>query len=107
METKEIIKLIESDNLIKFYKCAAWNGVNGLRRKALIRDNYECQMCKDKGRYHKAENVHHVLEVKKFPQHAMSLENLLCVCITCHNEIHKRFDTEEKKDNKFTNEERW
>ena len=103
MTTQEIIKLIQSNNLMKFYKSKAWLT---LRKKALKRDNFECQMCKRKGMYHKAENVHHIKEVNLFPRLALVLDNLMSLCIRCHNEVHDRLDQQQKKP-KFINEERW
>lgn len=103
MPTEEIVKLIQLNNLMKFYKSKAWLT---LRKKALKRDNYECQMCKKKGKYHKAENVHHIKEVKQHPEQALHLDNLLSLCIKCHNEIHDRLDQQQKKP-KFMNKERW
>ncbi|WP_353762086.1 hypothetical protein [Bacillus cereus group sp. RP43] len=31
-----------------------------LRQKAMKRDNYECQICKSRGKYKPVENVHHI-----------------------------------------------
>ncbi|UOE96065.1 HNH endonuclease signature motif containing protein [Alkalihalobacillus sp. LMS39] len=99
---QELLAAIKIGNLMKFYKSKEWLS---LRKKALKRDNYECQMCKSKGSYHKAENVHHIKEVKTHPELALSLNNLQCLCISCHNEIHDRL--EETRKPKFMNEERW
>lgn len=104
LTTLDIIQMIKADNLMKFYKSRDWLS---LRQEALIRDNYECQICKENGKYKKAENVHHVNEVKKFPELAMSLNNLQCLCIKCHNDVHDRLDDSCKPKPKFMNEERW
>jgi len=103
MTTEELIKLIRSDNLMKFYKCKEWLA---LRERALKRDNNECQLCKAKGKVGPAENVHHMKEVKTHPELALSLDNLQCLCIPCHNEVHDRLDKISNKP-KFINEERW
>ncbi|MDF2605912.1 MAG: endonuclease family protein [Bacillales bacterium] len=81
-----------------------------LRNQALLRDNHECQKCKAKGKYHKADCVHHIAELKLFPQFALDLDNLRSLCNTCHNEEHGRlniFQLNVKKKPKFMNEERW
>lgn len=106
MKTEEIRRLIQEDNLMKFYKSRAWMD---LRLKALFRDNYECQHCKAKGKYRKADCVHHIQEVKDFPWLALVLDNLLCLCNTCHNIVHGRNTIWElnRKQPKFVNEERW
>lgn len=105
MELKRIKELIAQDKMIKFYQCAAWYGKKGIRNKALQRDNYECQSCKRKGKVKKAEQVHHIKEVKKYPELALVLENTESLCLDCHNEEHERFS--ENNQPKFINEERW
>ncbi|MEH7490843.1 HNH endonuclease [Neobacillus niacini] len=106
METQDVIKLIQSDNLMKFYKGKDWMS---LRLVALRRDNQECQNCKSRGKYRKADCVHHMKEVKDHPELALSLDNLQSLCNSCHNEIHGRESIWElnKKAPEFINEERW
>jgi 5-methylcytosine-specific restriction enzyme A len=108
MKTSDIIKLIQSDNLITFYMSKDWKA---LRKEALIRDNNECQLCKAKGKYRKADCVHHMKEVKPHPELALTLDNLQCLCNSCHNEVHGRDNIWElnkpKGKPKFVNEERW
>jgi len=104
MMTLELIQFIREDKIMKFYKSKQWLS---LRLIALERDNYECQECKRKGRYYKAENVHHKKEVKTHPYLALDINNLECLCIRCHNEEHKRLDKLTKKIPKFMNVERW
>jgi len=99
---QELIQFIINGELMKFYKSKEWMA---LRQKALKRDNFECQMCKDAGRYHKAENVHHLKEVKTHPHLSLTLGNLQCLCITCHNEVHDRLEVTRK--DKFYQDERW
>jgi 5-methylcytosine-specific restriction enzyme A len=107
MTIEELIKLIKEDNLMKFYKGKDWNA---LRLKALKRDNHECQLCKGKGKYRKADCVHHMKEVKEHPELALTLDNLQCLCNNCHNEVHDRrniYELNRKNEPKFMNEERW
>lgn len=99
---QELIQFITNGELMKFYKSKEWMA---LRQKALKRDNFECQMCKDAGRYHKAENVHHLKEVKTHPHLSLTLSNLQCLCIKCHNKVHDRLESVRAP--KFTNDERW
>lgn len=99
----ELIAHINADRLMKFYKSPEWFAV---REQARNRDNYECQLCKEAGRYHRVENVHHIKEVKTHPHLSLTLSNLQCLCISCHNKVHERLDDEERKP-KFVNEERW
>lgn len=87
---------------MKFYKSNEWMT---LRLEALKRDNYECQLCKVAGRYHKAENVHHMKEVKTHPHLSLTLNNLQCLCIKCHNGVHDRLEV--TRATKYMNDERW
>ncbi|MGU3441217.1 HNH endonuclease [Bacillus cereus] len=104
MDETKLIHLIKENKLQKFYKSKEWKV---LRQHALKRDNYECQICKSKGKYKCAENVHHMKEVKTHPQLALDLDNLQCLCIRCHNEVHDRLDRIQKKERKFMTPERW
>lgn len=94
--------LIRQDKVVKFYQWSEWRK---LRQQALKRDNYECQTCKRDGKYAKAQNVHHLKEVKQHPELALTLSNLECICITCHNKEHERL--EKTRQVRFTNKERW
>ncbi|NEY20511.1 HNH endonuclease [Bacillus ginsengihumi] len=95
--------LIREDKMIPFYK---WSGWRKKRQEALERDNYECQECKREGKYSRAQNVHHLKEVKDRPDLALTLDNLESVCIQCHNKIHdKRLKKDKRKP--FVIEERW
>ncbi|MGW8050195.1 HNH endonuclease [Enterococcus dispar] len=106
-----LVELIHEDRLKVFYDSAKWRH---LRQRAMKRDHYECQMCKALGRHHKVENVHHIKEVKDRPDLALTLDNLICLCIDHHNEVHERYMTiaekKQKKLNSFKNfdpTERW
>ncbi|KEK25707.1 HNH endonuclease [Bacillus gaemokensis] len=103
MEKREFINLIKTDKLMKFYKSKEWRQ---LRVKVLQRDNYECCMCRDKGKYRKADCVHHIKEVKEYPELALTFENLKSLCNQCHNEVHDRLKAQDKPP-AFVNEERW
>lgn len=104
-----LLDLIQQDKLVKFYKCKEWRS---LRAKALKRDHYECVMCRAEGKYHRAENVHHILEVKERPDLALTFSNIECICIKHHNFIHDRYQpiVRTKPEDKFSNfnaTERW
>ncbi len=104
-----LLDLIAKDNMIPFYKSKQWRT---LRAKALKRDHYECVLCKAEGKYHRAQNVHHIQEVKARPDLALSLENIECICIRHHNAIHDRYQPvvhvkPEDRFNNFDASERW
>lgn len=114
--------LIKENKLWKFYKCPEWIR---LKTQVLQDQHYECQICKSRGivtRYDETEDgrrkliqtVHHVNEVRKHPELALSRyyfvdgvrhDNLIAVCKKCHNEIHDRFGG--NKTSGFVNTERW
>ncbi|WP_318841570.1 HNH endonuclease signature motif containing protein [Metabacillus halosaccharovorans] len=71
----------------------------------MIRDNNECQNCKRIGRYRAADHVHHLKEVKEYPEYALTFDNLESLCRRCHNDVHDRLA--EVNQPKFINEERW
>jgi 5-methylcytosine-specific restriction enzyme A len=69
----------------RFYKSTVWTR---LRKVALERDNYLCQVCKRDKRYTPAKIVHHLVEVKVDWERRLELDNLESVCHPCHNRIH-------------------
>ena len=105
--------LISVGKIILFYKSDDWEE---LRQEVLEELNYECQECLKRGRYTRAECVHHVNEVRIRPDLALSKfyidhegnqqRNLVPLCNTCHNIVHDKLGKWQQKD-KFTNEERW
>jgi 5-methylcytosine-specific restriction endonuclease McrA len=106
-----IRELIANGQEVKFYKCKAWRL---LRENILAKYHYECQECLKKGKYTRAHTVHHVNELKKRPDLALSeyytdhegkkCPNLLPLCLDCHNAEHDRIGYEPKN---YLNEERW
>lgn len=102
MNKVRIMNYLKKFNL-KFYKTKEWLDK---RQEMLIRDNYECQMCKAKGRVSKATTVHHIKHYKDHPYLALTDDNLMSVCEVCHNKLHpeKGFKHEKKKE---IHAERW
>lgn len=86
-----------------FYKSKEWKAK---RKEILKRDNKECQKCKSRGKYYKAETVHHIKHLKEHPELALTDSNLISLCYACHNQEHpeKLKKTQRKR---FINEERW
>lgn len=95
----------------RFYDSRDWRKI---RIKALERDNFECQECKDQGRVTvldprlnkwKQLDVDHIKEIESHPELALDLENLRTLCIKCHNQKHDR--TFARQPNRWTDDERW
>lgn len=102
--------LIAKNSLKDFYNSKYWRR---LRKEVLIEYKYECQECKRKGSYTKANHVHHVQFVRKHPRYALSksyifkgkeYNNLIPLCHNCHEEAHGYRQKEKKEP---LTEERW
>lgn len=96
---------ISEDKLVKFYKHRLWRAV---RAAALKRDRNECQQCKAEGKQSKAETVHHIKEVRQFPELSLLLTNTVSLCKICHNKEHDKFG-HKQNENKVADKipERW
>lgn len=70
-----------------FYKGRDWIRCRSL---VLIRDNYLCQSCLKNKKITKADVVHHIKELKDYPELAYTKSNLVSWCHTCHNRHHKK-----------------
>ena len=108
-----IRKLINEGKLEKFYLTDDWREL----REEVLEDFYhECQECLKKGRYSRADCVHHINEVRVRPDLALSKHftdhegnsqpNLVPLCNQCHNIVHDKLGEWQRQD-KFTNTERW
>lgn len=110
----EYIKdLIRRDKVELFYYTDDWKEL----RADILKDFHnECHECLKKGRYTRADCVHHINEVRHRPDLALSRYytdkegmrqlNLIPLCNTCHNIIHDKLTKFKRKD-KFTNKEKW
>lgn len=102
-----------------FYNSAAWKHK---RMKILERDHYECQDCRKRlekaagngikleGRDRKiwpAEEVHHIKELREYPELALADDNLISLCARCHNLRHGREPHKFIKRKKRLTEEKW
>lgn len=87
-----------------FYGSREWIA---LRRVALDRDKYICQICLRDNRLRRADTVHHIKPIKDYPELALDLNNLLSVCNICHNKLHSRRRKIKKSDDikAYANEE--
>ena len=91
---KKLLQAIQSGREDIFYNSRTWRNK---RKQILDRDNNECQICKKEGRVSKADTVHHIKELKDYPELGMTDENLISVCFSCHNIIHERFEGQRSK----------
>lgn len=92
------------------------------RLEILKRDNFECCYCRerlkkateekrrlygDDAKIRKAEEVHHLKEMKKFPELWLADDNLVSLCTQCHNIVHGRYPKRFARKKKMVSEERW
>ena len=110
-ELAKLQALIDGRNVDAFYHWAAWER---LRDEVLRLDNYECQLCKARGKHRRAVVVHHVKHVRERPDLALSVwdeasgeRQLVSVCKECHTKIHELDFVQTPKEKRFDNEERW
>ncbi len=81
----------------QFYASDAWAKA---RELALIRDKYLCQSCLKKKRIRKAEVVHHIRELRDYPELGLELSNLISWCNKCHTTHHKSGKAKQQLNNK-------
>lgn len=98
---EKINKYIKDDEPWRFYKLSEWRKLRAIARR---RDHNECQVCKEEGKHSRAEAVHHIIEMRDNTNLSLKLNNLICLCASCHNKEHDRMFYAKKK---FKNPERW
>lgn len=106
--------LIAAGDVHPFYVTAEWRALSA---EILKQDRYECQICKAKGRYRRADLVHHVNHVKRRPELALDIyytndegerkRNLISVCKSCHETVCHPERMRRPSAPYFTTEERW
>lgn len=111
IEIIKLQKLLAEGKENVWYNSAAWNHI---RNKILKMDHYECQICKSKGIYRRAQIVHHVKHLKDRPDLALSIydpdtnkRQLISVCKRCHEDLHPEAKIKYKQKEKPTTIERW
>lgn len=94
MEPEKIAELVERGEEHLFYVSGAWQRK---RLEVLEADRWECQVHRERGRYRRAELVHHVIHLRDRPE--LGLEDfyvdedgvehrqLVSVCRECHETV--------------------
>ena len=103
----------------KFYNSTLWKHK---RMQILERDHYECQDCRKRLRnavaagnilrgedrkIRRAEEVHHIVELKEHPELGLEDDNLISLCVKCHNLRHGRTPRRFQRKKKLASKERW
>lgn len=69
----------------KFYKSKEWNTV---RQLAIVRDHAICKDCLDKNTITPYNTVHHIVPIKEDWSRRLDINNLICLCESCHQKRH-------------------
>ena len=77
-----------------FYKTTGWKQA---RKAALVRDNYLCQDCMKMGYIVPAQTVHHIIPIKIMWQLRLIIDNMICLCESCHQERHRKLNEKENQ----------
>lgn len=103
----------------KFYNSTMWKHK---RIQILERDHYECQDCRkrlrdavaagdilrgEEKKIRRAEEVHHIVELKEHPELGLEEDNLTSLCVPCHNLRHGRAPRRFKRKKKLVSKELW
>ena len=70
-----------------FYKSKEWNSV---RQLAIIRDHALCKDCLDKNTITSYNTVHHIIPIKEEWSKRLDIDNLICLCESCHQKRHNK-----------------
>lgn len=103
----------------KFYNSTMWKHK---RMQILERDHYECQDCRkrlrdaaaagdilrgEEKKIRRAEEVHHIVELKEHLELGLEEDNLISLCVPCHNLRHGRAPRRFKRKKKLVSKELW
>lgn len=78
-----------------FYDSIEWRT---LRAVKLQESGYICERCKAEGITTLAEDVHHIVPLGVDWDLRLTKPNLICLCVSHHNEAHDRFGRFKKKE---------
>lgn len=111
IELDKLSRMLAEGREVVWYNSAAWEQK---RNEVLRFDHYECQQCKELGRYSKAVIVHHVKHLKDRPDLALSIwdeetgeRQLVSVCKRCHEGLHPESQRQYAKMAKQVTQECW
>ena len=91
-----IKELIRKNDTSQFYNSSEWKKLREYKRRL---EHCECERCRARGKYSRGINVHHKKYLKDYPELALNIDNLECLCDECHYEEHHKREQ--------LNEERW
>lgn len=96
-QLRHVKDCVRRNDMHAFYDWPPWGKI---RRQVLALDKFECQRCKEHGRYERATVAHHQKFVRKYPELALDIwyvdatgkrqRNIISLCNECHEIIHGR-----------------
>lgn len=103
----------------QFYNSKEWKRK---RVEILTRDHNECRDCRNRmadafllgktldrkdAKIRRATEVHHIKELKEYPNLALDSDNLVSLCTQCHNVRHGRNPKRFVRKNQPVSSEKW
>lgn len=79
--------------LQSFYNSLAWKSIVKMVK---ARDKGLCLCCLKKNKISYYNVVHHIEELKENRDKSLDIDNLICLCHSCHAKIHAEYKTENK-----------
>ncbi len=73
----------------RFYNSKAWKVT---RQVVASRDNYLCMLCLSNKEIESYYTVHHIVELKEDYDKRIDIDNLICLCQSCHEHVHSIYD---------------
>ena len=71
----------------KIYQDKRWKKV----RYRKFENNPVCEVCEQKGITSPTEEIHHIIPIDVDTSIAFKYDNLMSVCIKCHNKLHQEY----------------
>ncbi len=114
-----VMPIMTEKEVKHFYNSKEWKGK---RIDILQRDLFECQDCRRRLReaqetgtrlygedtkIRRAVEVHHIKELKEYPDRALEDDNLISLCTQCHNIRHGRNPKRFVRKKKLVSDEKW
>ena len=80
----------------KFYMCNAWKVKRDKIKKLYKSTCVICLLTKDDPK--ECQCIHHIEELSQAWEKRLDTNNLIPLCRECHDEVHRRYKTKEKKE---------
>lgn len=81
------VRFVRDKQYHEFYNSPEWQQV---RNAAIARDHALCQDCLKQHIIKPYDVVHHIVPIKDNWNKRLELDNLVCLCESCHQERHKK-----------------